>query len=278
MKKSVIAFLFFATVISTATAGTSNYVSVVGTTIGIDSAAFAGADYQDETIWFYGSILGWDNYPRPGAKVGNWYYYDFSDVWYPGVEFSLAPFFYKDGLKTWGEFYCEPFFWWDYKGSKTNLNFRCIGTEDDKGIEGIQREDGPPYPGCEDETATPIKTPTKTPTLTKTPTMTPTKTPTITPTPTLTATATITMTPTTQQTPLPPSLSNGEVKPAIGNKETVFKYLVDYDGTGPSVKRVFINGSIDYRVMNIEANRYTASLSGAELKVGNNEYYFLFCG
>ncbi|MFH1225969.1 MAG: hypothetical protein V1684_01615 [bacterium] len=260
-----------------AIAGQTNYVSINGTTIGINPEAFQNYGYNGETVYFYGNILGWDNYPRPGAKVGDWYYYDFSEVWYQGVEIYLAPFFYKNGIKTWGKFYCEWFFWWNYKDIiETCLIFECTGDANNKSISGIAREDKQPWGGCDDEsTPTPTLTPTKTLTLTPTKTPTLTKTPTM--TPTFTATRTITKTPTAQPTPLPPVLSDGKVDPEKGTTDTVFEYFIEYDGSGPTIKRLHLNGNYNYRPMNLKSgNQYSIKLPGSELNIGNNEFYFLF--
>jgi hypothetical protein len=131
-------------------------------------------------------------------------------------------------------------------------------------------------------TATPTQT--QTPSITRTPTLTPTKTITRTPTLTITRTPTISETPTWTPTPADymPYLNNGIVIPVSGNTSTTFEFNVFYndgDGGSPLIKRAYLNGKPS--VMSLKSGdswngTYQLFISGNNLNVGSNNFYFLF--
>jgi outer membrane protein assembly factor BamB len=130
-------------------------------------------------------------------------------------------------------------------------------------------------------TQTATNTSTQTPSATLTPTNTPTSSKTLTKTPTATATQSPTATPSPTDTAFKPYLYSGGVQPDTGNQSTMFEYHVYYMDyvQAPSIKRVFING-VPY-IMSLKSGsaydgQYSFTKPGAELLIGNNEYYFLF--
>ncbi|MBU1627239.1 hypothetical protein KKB18_07715 [bacterium] len=80
----------------------------------------------------------------------------------------------------------------------------------------------------------------------------------------------------------PPTLSDAAVIPDSGNQNTFFEYMVNYkdpDGGEPLIKRIFINEKS--KSMNVKSATssnilFNLYISGKELNVGNNQYYFFF--
>jgi len=150
----------------------------------------------------------------------------------------------------------------------------------------------PPPPPSPTITSTQTLTETPSPTSSNSQTLTPTFTPTFTQTITETKTSTltetitrtITKTPTLTETPLDfkPIFSNVSVMPKSEYQEAEFEYQIffeDQDGGNPPVTRIYIN-SFPYK-MSFKSGLpwkgfYNYLISGFDLNIGNNEYYFLF--
>ena len=121
-----------------------------------------------------------------------------------------------------------------------------------------------------------------TPTPTFTPSFTPTMTSFMTPTSTAATSPTLTPTITPTSTDTKPSLSFEQVEPTSGNQSTIFEYLVYYydaDKGYPPLKRVHINDF--HKTMTLKSGEYWNGwyhfqISGYELNVGDNNFYFLF--
>ncbi|MBU1625946.1 PQQ-binding-like beta-propeller repeat protein, partial [bacterium] len=127
---------------------------------------------------------------------------------------------------------------------------------------------------------TPTPTITWSPNITQTPTQTSTNL-TETPTPTLSKTPTLSPTP-TWTVPDMPVLSDGQFSPETGDIKSSFDFRVHYtdpDGGFPLIKRLYINDipqAMSLDTGNSWDGFYTKSITGNELNLGNNEFYFLF--
>ncbi len=79
-----------------------------------------------------------------------------------------------------------------------------------------------------------------------------------------------------------PLLSDGGINPIAGEQTTVFEYSVNFndpDGGYAPLRRIYINYT--YKTMSLKSGIssdgcYNVMVSGFDLNIGNNEYYFLF--
>lgn len=185
-----------------------------------------------------------------------------------GINWYILEEGYKD-FWVWKEF--DQAFWKFFSNNDDNILMKHL----ENGITKLMQDstyEPPTTSPCSWSTQTPTLTPTKTPSFTATPTLTAVRT--LTKTPTITRTPT--PEPTVTKTPVNIRLWNGEVKPEKGYQDTLFEYSVNYEGSGPAIKRLFVNGNLDYRIMDKKSSEYSCSILGSELKSGNNEFYFLF--